>query len=80
MARENEHIRTLYVVRQTLVQERRVVVKELAKAYKPGQTEKMRDLFNSIAATINSIDHAINDEATTAADTQPKSSLSNLFR
>jgi hypothetical protein len=62
MADEKEHVQKLIAARVHAVKARRQVAEELAKDYKRGRTEEMREMFVKIQETIYAIDDAIEDE------------------
>ena len=61
MAEENEHILSLIAARDKAIEQRRVVVKSLAK-YKRGYLDSDRDFFASIQTTIDAMERAIAHE------------------
>ena len=69
----HEHLKPLQAARDLLVAERRNAAEELAKDYKRGHTERMRELFVSLQQTIDAIDRAIADETSLEGGRSPTS-------
>jgi molecular chaperone GrpE (heat shock protein) len=59
---ENEHIEQLLAARARMVADRREFAKSLAKEYKRGDTERVREVFIDIQNAIDAIDRAIENE------------------
>jgi DNA-binding SARP family transcriptional activator len=73
-----DYVETVKEARNRLVADRRSVLKQLAKPYERGATERAREALVAIQAAVESLDRALVDEEALAGDQAIEAALRNM--
>jgi DNA-binding SARP family transcriptional activator len=73
-----DYVETVKEARNRLVADRRSVLKQLAKPYERGATERAREALVAIQAAVEALDRALVDEEALAGDQAIEAALRNM--